>query len=89
MFDADEIEISFADQAAERSLEDLDVIDPVEQLTKKLEGQKPIRSQQDLEDLKLIQEAKQKFSVRFFSDFAYEGPLASKLAQRDLETALR
>ena len=37
MFDADEIEISFADQAAERDL-DLPEIDPVLELQKSLQG---------------------------------------------------
>lgn len=87
MFDADEIEISFADQAAERAI-DIDLIDPVQELEQSLEGKQPIRSQQDLENLKLIQEAKQKFNVKFFQNFAYEGPLASALAQRDLESYL-
>jgi len=32
--------------------------------------------------------AKRKFDVKFFKQFAYEGPLAAKLAQRDLEETL-
>ena len=35
--------------------------------------------------MKLVAEAKKKFNVKFFKNFAYSGPLASQLAQRDLE----
>jgi len=42
----------------------------------------------DRELYELIQKAKKRFDVKFFQDFAYEGPLASKLSQRDLENKL-
>jgi len=42
----------------------------------------------DRELYELIQKAKKRFDVKFFQDFAYEGPIASKLSQRDLENKL-
>lgn len=90
MFDADEIEISFADAATEKIIdEDLSEIDPVAEAAKAIETQQAKAvSMKDRELYELIQKAKKRFDVKFFQDFAYEGPIASKLSQRDLENKL-
>lgn len=90
MFDADEIEISFADAATEKAIDDeLADIDPIAQAAKSIEKQKAdALSMKDQKLYELIQKAKKRFDIKFFQNFAYEGPLASKLSQRDLEAKM-
>jgi len=43
------------------------------------------KSKREQEEFLLIQKAKKQFDYKFFSNFAYSGPSASQLSQRDLE----
>ncbi len=68
MFDADEIEISFADAATEKAIDDeLADIDPIAQAAKSIEKQKADAiSMKDQKKYELIQKAKKKFDIKFF-----------------------
>lgn len=64
MFDVDEIEISFADQATEKPIaEDLASMDQAIEADKK--DAKP-KSREEQEYMKLILQAKKRFDINFF-----------------------
>lgn len=82
MFDADEIEISLADQMTERKISaELADIDPLQSVL----PQEKKAPQPNKKDYELINKAKKRFDRKFFMQFAYEGPDASAFTQRDLE----
>ena len=86
MFDADELDITIADQASERAIsEELAEKDPISELAQSLGAAQPLKSGRDIQEYLAIQEAKKRFDLKFFEQFAYEGASASKLSQRDLE----
>ena len=80
MFDANEIEISFADQAAEKELdaaatEELDAAAAAAKAAAEMDPRVSaiLRDQKQYE---LVQKAKKRFDLKFFQGLAYEGPLA-------------
>ena len=82
MFDADEIEISFADAKAEREIDAAVQKEPDEKVLTEREQSAATKEQEYFE---LVQRAKARFDIRFFQGLAYEGPMASTLVQRDIE----
>ena len=89
MFDADEIEISFADKVTERELsEELKELESAtkDEAVAAKDVKSPSKQQEEL--MQKILEAKKRFNRKFFMNCAYEGPHASALSQRDLEQHL-
>ena len=83
MFDANEIEISFADQAAEREVDAAatEELDAAAAAAKAAADMDPRVSAvlRDQKQYELIQKAKKRFDLNFFKGIAYEGPMAQTL----------